>query len=707
MPTVIATPSNVNTKVRFQEQYVSAGLNQKTIGTIPNGIIRGGRLVTAGAGFAVQIEPDASTGDSVYTYTTPTGFQLTHREVGVRVLDLAAVASTTVYVCLYVQYAINAPTVVEWRTYSFAELFGGAPVAEAGSVVIVGRVDVPAAGPIPSTDVSFEQARFAWKDQAVGILPWYQIVENGDFEQGLGDVFGTRNMIPGYRGEEVNGALVAVESFPTVAPTRGEWHLTMRPNGTTGICRLGPGRFDVSERLSSGILPVLPGSLIDVSFWLAGDSVDTYTAGTSGVRLMIEFFGQSLGDLLVPQPMLASDPTVHVGSFASTKLSNIFEVPPATLNDGVFMRWWLEASIDGGAGAGAFFVDDVSVFVQPPSAEGRVPSLSKPSLRATSLEVQVQDGSDVFTSNERVATFFAESGTFDRVNLSIQRGEAIADIRWQNPFIVSLRDILDDYYGVLGTDLGAINDTTPTTYKLVHRYKASNDTDVRVYSSDDDGYVITVNARWEGAGTDLWFPDDSTFRAFKYSMTVSGLDVQSRDTPTGVSWNDASWTGGRITSDISGSMAVAGDYLYRDPSTRTRVTMLPLFGNFNGGAFALAGNGLQASAGSELFFPVRLPNGAEISQIRLLHTQSSAASDGIALFRNTPDMVTPAGVAYTLVGSASAAAAIGTFVTTVGGLSEVINNITSEYFVQYVAAGVNHTIHAIELTWEDPGPRNN
>ena len=534
MPTTIATPSNANTTIRYNEPYVSAGLNKKGVGSIPNGIVRGGLLSTTGSGLNVQVSPDSDSGDSVYVYTTTTGFQLSHRETGIRTLDLTAVANTTVYVALYVQYSIGAPTLVEWRTYSEAELFT-APVSEAGSVVIVGRVEVPAAGPIPSANVSKDHARWAWKDTESFVKPWDQIVFNGDFEAGEGRVSGTGDVeqsIPGFYVSRVGNHTVRTT---TGNARSGRYSLEVSVNvGTSTI--VAPGRYSSADTLSASI-PVVSGQLIDVGFWLSGTSVGNYNAGTSGCRLVLRFYDAS--GALIDELQVASDPSVHIGTFAYTKIGGVVEVPSDS-----FMTWHFSVDTDLTAGSGTFDIDDVSIYMQSFKGSDGSNRVFVPSLRASVLEVSPVNstGFDSLAYNQRVFRVVAEAlGSLTEVNMSTAEEGSRDMIRFVNPFISRVIDILDGEYGIIGTDRSPVNDTVNTGFKLLHRYALPNG-NVRVYSSTSpagvEGINFTVNARWTGT---QWAKDSGASGAFRLSVGQASVRLFHVLPGTAGPWSDAAW----------------------------------------------------------------------------------------------------------------------------------------------------------------------
>jgi len=108
MSTDLSNPSNTLAKVRWHEQYVSEGINKKLNGVIPSGVVRGGRLVASLVNMTVTIQADPDTNDSIYSHIDANGHQVTFRQIGDVSLDLTAVASTTVFICLHVDYVISA-----------------------------------------------------------------------------------------------------------------------------------------------------------------------------------------------------------------------------------------------------------------------------------------------------------------------------------------------------------------------------------------------------------------------------------------------------------------------------------------------------------------------------------------------------------------------------------------------------------------------
>lgn len=635
MPTTIATPGNSNTTIRYNEPYVSAGLNKKGVGSIPNGIVRGGLLSTTGAGLNVQVSPDPDTGDSVYVYTTPTSppFQLTHRESATRTIDLSAVAGTTVYIALYVQYSIGSSTLVEWRAYSEAELFGGTPVAEAGSVVIVGKVAVPGVGPIPAANVTLDRARYAWKDVSPGVKPWKQIVKNGGFEDAGGtSVSPTTQGMPGFTAEEINNGNGGITD--NFSPHSGAFEFRADIGDTLESVVFGPGAFTSSDPFSTNPPSVEAGQIIDASFWLRGDSVDTYTMGSSGARMVFEVIDDA--GAIVETHSVDSDPSVHVGTFAYTQVDGMFQIQ----NRG-YLRWYMTFSIDGGAGSGTFYVDDLAIYLSPGSNE----SLDQSAARLSMLELVPTGVSSALGMAHTMRMQFEGIGQlrlFDPIGNN--------PIQWISPIINAAIDIPDEDYGIIGANKGPQQNTTPTQYKLLHKYVSTNG-DIRVYSGYNSSstrphLTWTLNAKWDNLAH--WVKPLAGGPAASLEFNSNGEVILRQRAGIG-SWTDNGWD-----TEQGVSVDANGDINYLTAVQRQRYVSLNLLANYSvqeTGAtpaptarVVVGGHYLENASGNMgIYVPIHdfVPDGGQLIEVRF-GMRGAAAGGGydIRLERRSPDIAT-------------------------------------------------------------------
>lgn len=341
MPTTLVNTTSFGVekvKMRWGEPYVTEGLNKKLHGVVPRGILRGGLLETNANGLEVKINADPISGDVVASYVDDDGHQTTiDFGTGSVVVDMTGAAGTIVYLCLYVGYTAGSDTVVEWRSYSESELFGGSPVAEAGNVVIFGKVNVPGTGPIPSGNVTHEHRRDAWEVQSGGLIPWQQMVNNGNFNE----KWSNWTIL-----ESANAPL----TLSTSSPYEGYYCASVTGNGIAGTT-------SVAQTLG---FPVKPGELLRVRAVAAesGSWVDGSGAFTGLKILFGDIDGVAIG---TGTEVL----TFTTGSSAWKVLEDIIEVPA-----GAYYAYHAWMTFDSGAtNVATIKVDSIQVFRQQPDAQ--------------------------------------------------------------------------------------------------------------------------------------------------------------------------------------------------------------------------------------------------------------------------------------------------------------------------------------------------
>jgi len=159
-------------KVRYQEPYVTEGLNAKMVCVVPRGTYRGFRLAPNGAALTITIASDPETIDHVAHFTTgstDTGrHALTIRRTGG---DFAVVLppSTEWVIAISSNYVIGAPTTGEIKAYTVAE-WTSARVTD--GLVVLGTVTTPASGVIPTASITHVRRDHNWLDQAPDTQGW-------------------------------------------------------------------------------------------------------------------------------------------------------------------------------------------------------------------------------------------------------------------------------------------------------------------------------------------------------------------------------------------------------------------------------------------------------------------------------------------------------------------------------------------------------
>jgi len=184
MTTDLSTFADGEFSMRYKEPFITAGLNKKFAVALPRGIYRGFQMTVDPllGDRTVTIEGDPDTSDHMAVYQTETGYSLTIRRTSSPsfLLSLTAYDSETVLIVLYATYALGATTEVILRAYTEAEY---AAASEKDELVILGKVDVPAAGNnVTASMINYDSRTLPWANAAPGSVPWTPVLRNSGFE---------------------------------------------------------------------------------------------------------------------------------------------------------------------------------------------------------------------------------------------------------------------------------------------------------------------------------------------------------------------------------------------------------------------------------------------------------------------------------------------------------------------------------------------
>ncbi len=526
MPTQITPIGDASVFVRFKEPYVSDGLNKKLRGLVGSGVVRGGKLVTTGAGFNVTIVADVGSGDSVYSYSDVGERQFTVRQAGNVNLNLAPFAGTTVYVALYVGYTLGVTTVCEWRAYTEAELFTGPLVAEAAFVVVLGRVAVPGVAPVLASNITPRNRRMAWDDAPPA--RWYQIIENGDFEQSVGSGASGAYGIAGWLGQASGNPTFEIS---VAAPYDGTREFSLDQTVLAAV----------SERLLTQLkrVRVAAGMYVRARVRLRGALWTTPTH--QGVALV---FYDSAMQVIAPTVWI--EDTTLTGTFAYTLIDQTIVVPTNAV--------WMRASVgvdNGGVAlaAGDLFFDDCKVWVESEhpiedSFDGEMLSMGglMEQLSLAPLGTPVTSMAE-YVARTLIQHVGSQASAIEQVT---------SQFRGSGPWLWNLLN------GALKLGVGGSPDVPRIVTPVLAAdprtllWESDNGTDpekLRIYfvttevqNSGNVGIEITVNARWDDA-TSLWQADDSAGAAevcSRFVILPSGFFFQQMNMASSVAagWED-------------------------------------------------------------------------------------------------------------------------------------------------------------------------
>lgn len=562
MPTQIEQTSAQDAKIRYQEPYVSEGLNKKFHGVVPRGVVRGGRIVPAGSGLNVDLKIDPLYQDSVYSYVDDTGHQITYRESSDRSLSLGSFAESVVYIALHINYTNAGPTTVEWRAYTESEYDAGD--ADIDRVIVVGRVDVPDSGPIPAENVTPRGRMDAWEGVSPGILPWTQVVGNPRFDVATTGVFaqsGTvnANRIPRWDpynhdvGSQIGSAFTW--SISSSDPRSGQHELQISGTGVST-----PPEWLPAE----GVYPLQPNNKIRVIFWIRGDSWGG--VGGSGVQgARIDFYDGEFGFISTEY---VTDNTLN-GTFDYQKIDHILSAP----SNAAHMILHVGVDPDGVNGSGDLFFDEVRCWVEDgvPESDVEAPLTADKGRRFMSDSSLL---SSLFMTPRRVSSdisdFISEMIRFgfDRYNTTSLRG-TVPDFsmgrldaeEWVLRLIGGgieipkyIRDLGGDLIGTgQFSDLETprietrVDDNSSFKHTLLWKITPDNGAPpIRVYGTYESlsdsvpALVVTSNAFIRSDVSDYWGRDSNSDDSVMFEISALKFEVFIHDSSDADLWENLS-----------------------------------------------------------------------------------------------------------------------------------------------------------------------
>lgn len=190
MPTsVYVVPSN-NMKVRYREPYLSQAINQKFQTVIPVGVYEGFRPVPGATALRLTLSPGDTGHAALIQSDTDATAQLSVHLTGSLDLNLTAYASKTVAVAITASYSFPSETASSIKVYDLSS------ETVPTTACVLARVTVPAAGVIPTANISLTGRTYPWDQRETSnAVPFLALTKNGNFEFGSSS---TVNVAPPY-----------------------------------------------------------------------------------------------------------------------------------------------------------------------------------------------------------------------------------------------------------------------------------------------------------------------------------------------------------------------------------------------------------------------------------------------------------------------------------------------------------------------------
>lgn len=175
----VALPADA-IQMRWQEQYVTAGLNTKNIAVQPKGVLMGFRIVP-NSGYVVTVQVDPVYNMSVANVLETTGglYSVSLVQNANINIDLTAQANTTVYVVLDVQYIIGTNTQAQVKVVDVAELSSNL------DLIVLAKIAVPNVGPVTTTNINMGYRQAAGDLAPEEAFQKLNLVSNSGFESDI------------------------------------------------------------------------------------------------------------------------------------------------------------------------------------------------------------------------------------------------------------------------------------------------------------------------------------------------------------------------------------------------------------------------------------------------------------------------------------------------------------------------------------------
>lgn len=585
MATTLATFSPDEASMRYQEPFLTQGLNKKLAINTPPGIYRGFRLSTSVAALTVTIVPDSINSDHVAVYQTQTGFSLTLRRTGGSfALNLSTFASKTVVVCLFATYAVGSITSAEIRGYEVlpSDTFTGA--SENSELVVLGTVVVPASGTISAGSITHDRRRPAWATTAPEASPWSAILKNPGFEHGV-SASALRYAISDWTNRNdlaTNGSF----RLGTATLHTGAKSLEFNQSSTSASI----GRIEQYQEI-----PVSPGQLVRVSIY-----VRQLIAPTAGSHTVNIYWGDATSTASSSTAVTVSATGVD-GSFRLVEQT--FAVPAS-----VFTLKTVTVEVvnvtTATTGVSVVF-DDVQVYLETGSALAPQGSQNQHLRSQHVSSIQIEDPSTYALGQLAGLLRFDKSSPASEGKMVFERPDQ--DYSGGN-IPPALESLGRAFFGsqLLSTEARALlaRVTAPIAtaagigFTLLWESVPSGLKGLRIYGGDLDnssvvepGFLLTVNAKFDGTN---WTKDVLGVVSAALYVSSSSLAIRLLTQSTPDTWASGAWLVGASLSSIgalnvTGALSVVGASTLASLGVTANTTV--------GGTLSVTGTSTLASLG--------------------------------------------------------------------------------------------------------------
>jgi hypothetical protein len=259
---------------------------------------------------------------------------------------------------------------------------------------------------------------------------------------------------------------------------------------------------------------------------------------------------------------------------------------------------------------------------------------------------------------------------------------------------------VNESQAVLRSDRYPGSITTDNRWTLIFRFRVENNVHLRMFTGGLHGVgrmAWTINTSWD-VDEQQWELDDDEAgaAAIIWRTTAVTFHQVSAGTDPFQSWPSAGLCDVRAT----------GEFLYAQ--TKTRVRTIPVSSASGPSTFNGGNGGVSAgTVGIQSFirFPLRLPPGAVLQKVSVLHTITTSAVETFRLTRRrtTWDPYDPVAPTETWLITVDSDSSTGTKITEIP-ISATVDRYDELCLLWIPSAEASNRVEAIKVEWADQGP---
>jgi hypothetical protein len=512
-------------KMKWKEQYVSEGINQKVTPSSPRGIYSGLKIVQ---NVSSPRQVEVSSGIDVLHVAVSqnsSGYSTTYYDAGgsavILNLSSASLSNQETVITLFINYTIGASTTANWIAYTIAD-WDALTSAQRREHIVLGTVNVPGvAANITSAMILSNQRTVAWENASPGIIAWTPVVKNGDFENSID-----------------NGVFEYASSYWLFNQhVNGQWKV-QSADPSSGTRALAFNQLIAAAPSSQAVQAVgikcTPGQLIRYRFKIKNLKVPT----SGSLSFLLKFVDSALNG---PLSAGVNIPMTSIDSVYRT-IDGIIAAP---VTSSQLYSFSFENSLNQSSTGIAFRVDEVEIWVE--SANRKVPFSDEQSRQHVHTQsIVIESKSDPLNNYLGPAALINmpvdDQMWIGRRDNDVATGTPI-DLVLRSARIAQLgQDLLNTETRALLARVSApIATGANIDFTLWESVAGVGLKTLRLYAGDMDsstvtqpGFLFTVNARWNGTdfvkdvntvATALYLSGDASNGGFFRVMTQSTLNV--------------------------------------------------------------------------------------------------------------------------------------------------------------------------------------